>query len=463
MHNGEHGHSAGEYALEGLATHADVAKDVLSRYQEVTPRYRAWLMALGVLFILGIVGFILRLMDGFEDGSNWGYFVATLSFILSTFMAMPIISAGLRLTKANWRRPFTRVVENMAITGVLMTLMVPVALAALPPLEGRLNIWFDFPLGAPGVWDFIAYGTLALTGLALLWTLALPDLAAARDHLPASSARLGIVRWLAAGWEGSLRQWRVQRQAALVLGAVYLLTYPLVQTLMVADFHLGLLPGSKDAIFPATQVVYALQSGIGLTMMTMFAMRRMGGYTQYFTVEQFWALAKPMLALAMLWFYFWWASFISFWYGREPRDVATLQYLFLGPWMIPFFTSFILNFLGPLIALIWNPVRRSIWGPTIVGTSIVLGALINQTRLMVSAFAVPDHSQHVLNPIPPAQWPGVPDLLIVVGGISGCVLLFMLVSKIIPPVSIFEVAEGLRLVKVRRFLGRTVRVIAKSH
>jgi hypothetical protein len=143
--------------------------------------------------------------------------------------------------------------------------------------------------------------------------------------------------------------------------------------------------------------------------------------------------------------------------------VATLQYLFLGPWMIPFFTSFILNFLGPLIALIWNPVRRSIWGPTIVGTSIVLGALINQTRLMVSAFAVPDHTQHVLNPIPPAQWPGVPDLLIVVGGISGCVLLFMLVSKIIPPVSIFEVAEGLRLVKVRRFLGRTVRVIAKSH
>jgi hypothetical protein len=262
---------------------------------------------------------------------------------------------------------------------------------------------------------------------------------------------------------GTLRQWRVQYQASLVLGGVYLLLYPLVQTLMVADFHLGLLPGSKDAIFPATQIVYALQSGIAITLMTLFVMRRMGGYTKYFTVEQFWALSKPMLALSMLWFYFWWASFISFWYGREPRDVAMLQYLFLGPWMIPFFTSFILNFLGPLVALIWNPVRRSVWGPTIVGTSIVVGALINQIRLMVSAAAVPNHSLHVLDPLPAAQWPGAADLLIVVGGISGCVFLFMLVSKIIPPVSIWEVSEGLRLVKVRRFLGRYVRVIAKSH
>ena len=56
-----------------------------------------------------------------------------------------------------------------------------------------------------------------------------------------------------------------------------------------------------------------------------------------------------------------------------------------------------------------------------------------------------------------------PDLLIMVGAISGCVLLFMLVSKIIPVVSIWEVGEGLRLVKVRRYLNRYARVIAKSH
>ena len=54
-------------------------------------------------------------------------------------------------------------------------------------------------------------------------------------------------------------------------------------------------------------------------------------------------------------------------------------------------------------------------------------------------------------------------MLIAVGGIAGAVLLFMLVSKIVPVISIWEVGEGLRLTKVRRYLNRYTRVIAKSH
>ena len=41
--------------------------------------------------------------------------------------------------------------------------------------------------------------------------------------------------------------------------------------------------------------------------------------------------------------------------------------------------------------------------------------------------------------------------------------LFVLVSKLIPVISIWEIGEGLRLVKVRKFYGRYLRVIAKSH
>jgi hypothetical protein len=125
--------------------------------------------------------------------------------------------------------------------------------------------------------------------------------------------------------------------------------------------------------------------------------------------------------------------------------------------------SFFLNFMGPLMFLVWNPVRRSVWGPALVGMGVLIGAFINHVRLFVSAFSIEDPTQHVLNPVPPGQWPDAPDVLIIIGGISGCALMFMLVSKIIPVVSIWEVGEGLRLVKIRRFLGRYVRVIAKAH
>ena len=68
----------------------------------------------------------------------------------------------------------------------------------------------------------------------------------------------------------------------------------------------------------------------------------------------------------------------------------------------------------------------------------------------------------MLDPIPPGQWPDALDVLIIGGGIASCVLLFMLVSKLVPAVSIWEVSEGLYLVKIRRFFGRFARVIAKS-
>ena len=101
----------------------------------------------------------------------------------------------------------------------------------------------------------------------------------------------------------------------------------------------------------------------GMTLVIMYVMRRVAGYDRYFTVEQFWSLAKPLLSFSLLWFYFWWASFITFWYGRQPGESSLIQFLILDSWRGPMMVSFFLNFLGPLIALVWNPVRRSIWRP----------------------------------------------------------------------------------------------------
>ena len=114
-------------------------------------------------------------------------------------------------------------------------------------------------------------------------------------------------------------------------------------------------------------------------------------------------------------------------------------------------------------------MRRSIWGPAIVGAGVLVGALVNHIRWYVAPFSVPDPPAgepwpHVLEtPLPAGQLPTFPDVLIVVGGISGALLLFMLINKIIPVVSMWEVGEGLRLTKVRRFLARYAMVIAKSH
>ena len=453
------GHGA---TIPPVPSHQEVARDALIRYRDIGSTYWAAVAVLGLLSALGLIAFIIRWRtDGFEDRSLWGYHAATMSFLVTCFAAAPVVAAGLRFTQNNWRRPLTRIAEIYGITGMLVLLFLLPALATLPPMEGRTEIWFDWPQWAPFGWNVVIYATFALAGLAFLWTAALPDLAAARDFLPASR-RQQVVRFLALGWSGHVRQWRVHRLGLFTLGAFYVLMFMLIQTLLSSEFSAGLLPGLKDAIYPASQVISSLQAGTGLVLITMFVMRRVG-YERYFQTDQFWALSKPLLGFSLLWFYFWWSSFLTFWYGRQPAEINLIQLLYLGPYRSLFITSFFLNFLGPLLALIWNPVRRSVWGPAMVGAGVVVGALINQIRLFVAPFSVENPAGHILETIPPGQFPGFADILIVIGGISGAVLMFMLVSKIIPVIAIWEVGEGLRLMKVRRFLNRQVRVIAKSH
>ena len=450
-----------EGRLDGFS-HQELASEVLGRFQVVSRRYWTWVAVLAILTALGLAGFLNRVSGGFDNRSDWGYLAATLAYLVTIFGAAPIVSIGQRYIKSHWRRPMTRIPELYAITGVLALLVMLPLLAALPPMKGRANIWFDWPQWAPWGWEILAIGSLALCGLTLLWALALPDLAAARDHLP-SSVRQRLIGWLSLGWSGHLRQWRVHRWGLLTLGGCYLLLFMLIQTLITSEFSAGLLPGLKDAIFPAFQTLQGLQGAVAITLVTMFVVRTVGGYQRYLGVDQFWALSKPLLAFSLLWFYFWWATFLTLWYGRQPSEISLLRLLMFDSYLGPFLIAFFLNFLFPLIALIWNPVRRSIWGPTMVAVGILIGAFFNQVRMFVSAFSVEDVTGHALHSVPAAQWPQVPDVLMALGAISGVVLVFLLLSKIVPLISIWEVGEGLPLSRVRRFLNRDVRVIAKSH
>jgi hypothetical protein len=57
--------------------------------------------------------------------------------------------------------------------------------------------------------------------------------------------------------------------------------------------------------------------------------------------------------------------------------------------------------------------------------------------------------------------PGVPDVMMVVGGISGAIFLYMLATKLIPAVSIWEITEGMLYRTRRTFLKRTIMVMGK--
>ena len=90
-------------------------------------------------------------------------------------------------------------------------------------------------------------------------------------------------------------------------------------------------------------------------MLTMFCLRKFGGYKDYIGYDQVWGLGKLLFALSLLWFWFWFSSFNVFWYGKKPNELSVIDLLTTGPYLIIFIGVFILNFVFPLFMMIWNP------------------------------------------------------------------------------------------------------------
>jgi len=413
-------------------------------------------VVLALLFAVGIVGFVIRLGDSFESRAPWGYYATVFGFLFSAAQAAPIAAFAPRLARGQWHRSMSRVSQVIAVTGLLNMLLFLPLLWLTPPSNGlsRPSMWFTWPWGAPHVWDTIFVLMLVLNGLAFLWVQALPDLAAIRAR---TGGRARLASWLASGFVGTPRQWRMLRVALAALGGFYLMNFVATQSLVAVDFAESLVPGWKSSMFPAFYTVNGLQAGVALTILTMALFRRFYGLRRYLTLDQFWGLAKPMLALSLFYAYLWWADFLTGWYGRIPKETAVIVSMrSFGPNLPVFAIAFICCFVLPLGILMWNPWRKSIAGPTIVAVIILIGTFFQRTLDWVATYLVTQPpTDHELKHVPVIPLPNAVDLMIILGALAGATLLVMLATKIVGPLSNWEMQEG-RLLRVHHKLMRAV-------
>ena len=477
-----HGHAAAaapELTAQGVTEHLS------GKVYSWDRRFGLAVAGLGILFILGIIAFIVRAVgDGFSASARpeWGYYAAMFGFLLVTAGSAPVAAVAFRWTKNHWRRPLSRASEMFALVGVLNLLWFIPLMALTPPIDlngdgqlevgvDRRTIWFEGPIGAPEWWDLFAVIFLVFCGLAILWASSRPDMAAVAERGTGWRARL--LSRLAMGWRGTERDWKLQGATLAVLGAFYFMLLVLVHTLISLDFALSLVPGWKDSIFAPYHVLTGLQAAGGAVLVTIFLMRTLGGYREYIGLDPFWSLSKVLLGITLLWGYFWFSEFMTFWYGRDPTEQSVIKLVMFESYRTAFLLNFFFSFLIPLVMLMWNGVRKSIIGPTIAGASVMIGAFFMMVRLYVPAFNIPqaDMGSHSLAefeaeagqvaqqllPVTPDVW----DVFIILGGLGGTALIFLLGTKLLPVMSMWETKEGLLYILVRPFMKGRYMVLGK--
>jgi molybdopterin-containing oxidoreductase family membrane subunit len=448
----------------------EMTRDVASKTFAVPQKLAIALVLSGVLLVLGFIGFIARSVDdGFGDHGPWGYYAAIFSFLFMITGAAPLAAVAFRFTKSHWRRPLSRISELFSVVSIFTVLMFIPLMLVLPSiknpgsggdqLEIRRTIWFEGPIGSPHVWDVLGVVFLALTGLFILWLSATPDMAEAR--LTATGFRRKLYGLLAGHWYGTKRQWNTQKAGLAMLGAFYFMFLIYVQFIIVTDYAMSLVPGWKDSILPPLYSVTSFQSSLGLILIVLFILRRWGGYREYIGIAPFWSASKILLGLTLLWTYHLFAFFITYWYGRLEVEQNIIKYFLVESYGGLFAANFFFGFVTPFLILLWNPVRKTDWGPALAGLSAVVAAFLFNLRMLVGAFNAGDIYDIGLEAVPPAAWPDVWDVFMVLGGLGLAALVYLAATRVIPVLSLWEIKEGAKYQRMDTLIRGRYLVLAK--
>ena len=459
------GHEAEHHALPAQVAPDVVARELVATTMGASGRFKAIAWTLGVLSIAGIVALVLKWLDQSDDSTRWGYVAALLSFLLSVAGGAPMVAMAPVMAKANWVRPVTRIAAMFSFASIVTIITLIPLVAILPPLvtEGarRRTIWFEAPDYSPHIWSIVGLVLLLITGIGLFYSAAIPDFASMRDHSMGWRQRWG--KRFARGWVGTDSQWRTLRMRIGMFGTFYFLILVFVNFLITTDFGQSMVPGWRDAIFPMYHSISSFQAGVAGIVIALWAARRYMHLEKYVHVDAFWSLGRLLFALTLLWVYFFYSSFIVFWYGRSATDISTLDLLIRGPMMYAFIAAIILIWFVPWWILIWNKVRRSVNGMAIGAAVILVGVLIDRIRIFVPAWSVPPDQIHQrwLEKIPDTIYPDVFDILIMAGGISLAVLIILLMTRVIPVLSVWQVQEFNLLSKPIKYVRGQATMIAK--
>ena len=417
------------------------------------------IVVLLALSAVGIAAYVFRLTSwGESERASWAYPAVILMFILSTAAGAPLLAYASRAARGYWALPARRVAELYIIPATLGYLLLIPILATLPKLQGRANLWFNFPAGAPFVTDALAVAGMLLAGFGMLWVSAVPDMAASwGDNRQMSTWR----RLLIFNWTGTTRQWRAVKIGTRVFGAFYLMTFVYAHLVLSTDLGQSLLPGWRSGIFPAYHALSGIQGGLALSIVTLYLLKRFTSVGVYIGNEQAINIGKLLLGTTLLWFYFFWSDFIVIWYARIPSEVAAMQLMIAVVYRVSFLIAFFGMFLIPFVCLIFNPVRRNLWSLAIVAGVTLVGLLFDRIRLFVPSMSHEDPFAHRLDILPEAFTPDVVDILLIAGWIALVALAFLWAASRIPPIVGWELREGALLRREQSFMKGHVLVLGK--
>ena len=398
-----------------------------------------------VLFALGYEWYILIMQGQGTAGvlrpDYWGVFLVNTVFWIGISHAGTFISAILRVLKIESRRPFTRAAELMTTFGLVqagLSIFMHLGRVWLVywmfPIPNERRIWPDFH--SPLMWDLMAITTYLLCSTMYLILPLIPDLAMVRDRTEGGWLKQ-FYRILAIGFRGTEGEWKNLTTAMNIFAFAIIPVMFSVHTIVSWDFAMASRPGWSSTVFGPYFVIGALHSGMAAVAVVLFLLRSsMKHYKYFIRAEHFNTMGTLMLLVSMAWAYFYFNDYLVPWYGGDVWDKLVQEYTEKGPLAYLWYTMLICNIAVPW-AFLWNKKwRQTPWLLAIVGLLINVGMYLE--RYIIIPVGVTINRM----PFTWRQYEPRIEVPMTIGTFALFLLLYMLASRVIPLIPVWEVQEG---------------------
>ena len=408
----------------------------------ITKTGKSFYLTVFILFsitVLGAFAWISQLVKGLGvTGMNnsvaWGVYITNFVFFIGISHAGTLISAILRISGAEWRRPITRAAEAITVFALMVGGIQ--ILFDLGRPERVLNVIFYGRLSSPLLWDVTCISVYLMSCIFYLFLPLIPDMGILRDKENISEWRKKIYRLLSFGWKDNPEQ---KRRLEKVIGIMAILIIPIavsVHTVVSWIFGMALRPMWHSTILGPYFVTGAIFSGIAAIIVAMAIIRKVNHVENYLQPIHFNKLGTLLIVMASLWFYFTFAEYITTGYGAITEEWAIFIAKLTGEFSILFWST-----AGCMTIAFFLLLFRKKWvigATTTASLFVIVGMWMERFIIIVPTLTKTVEQGYKAG----IYYPTWVEWSITMGSVAAFILMYVIFAKLFPLISIWEVKEG---------------------
>jgi molybdopterin-containing oxidoreductase family membrane subunit len=419
--------------------------------QDLTPEIEAtgirWYITFSVFFLIFCVGIfgLIRQIDkghivtGMRDNVVWGLYIVNFIFFMGLSYAGALISGVLHLFHTGWRKPVIRIAELITVISLVIG---PFFIFFCIGRLDRLPFLVMYPrIQSPITWDVIAISTDLIGCFLFLYLSFVEDFAILRDYsdLKVAPWKKKLYKALSLGFTGTEKQKKILASAKNVMAAMIIAIAIIVYSVLAWIFGVTLQPGWHSTIFGPYFVIAAVFSGTGLLIILMWIFRKIYHLEEYITKRHFVNVGVLLTIIAAFYGYFTFSDYLTKWYGSIKMDSLLIDKLFTDYYALFIFANYV-GILLPCIIIAF-PKFRTIRNITIAAVIAITALWVNRYIIVIPTLETPFLPIQDTRPDWIRYSPTWIEWSLTLAGISVYAMLFMLVSKIVPIISISEMKE----------------------